>query len=115
MTLASCGRVLAGCLLVVLVVLALPDAATPQSRAAEAPPNIVLIFPDNIGVGEVGVYGGNRGVPTPRLDSLARDGVRLTKRRAPRHVDCLSRDQGHWCAPATAQARVPGALDVARF
>ena len=29
-------------------------------------PNIVLIFPDNLGWGEVGVYGSVRGVPTPR-------------------------------------------------
>jgi arylsulfatase len=40
-------------------------------------PNIVLIFPDNLGWGEVGVYGGVRGVPTPRLDQLAADGIRL--------------------------------------
>ncbi|MEW5916311.1 MAG: arylsulfatase [Gemmatimonadota bacterium] len=41
-------------------------------------PNIVLIFADNLGVGEIGVYGGDRGVPTPRLDGLAREGIRLT-------------------------------------
>lgn len=51
---------------------------TYQKRKPSSPPNIVLIFPDNIGVGEVGVYGGNRGVPTPRLDGLARAGLRLT-------------------------------------
>ena len=76
MTLASCARVVAGC-----VLLAIPVASAPQRQAATSPstpPNIVLIFPDNIGVGEVGVYGGNRGVPTPRLDGLAREGMRLT-------------------------------------
>jgi arylsulfatase len=46
--------------------------------APEPPPNIVLMFPDNLGIGEVGVYGGNRGVPTPRLDRLAAQGLRLT-------------------------------------
>jgi arylsulfatase len=40
-------------------------------------PNIVLIFPDNLGWGEVGVYGSVRGVPTPRLDKLAAQGMRL--------------------------------------
>jgi arylsulfatase len=40
-------------------------------------PNIVLIFPDNLGWGEVGVYGSVRGVPTPRLDRLASEGMRL--------------------------------------
>jgi arylsulfatase len=41
-------------------------------------PNIVLMFPDNLGWGEVGAYGSVRGVPTPQLDSLAKDGIRLT-------------------------------------
>src|SRR5262245_48335071 len=46
---------------------------TSQSRR----PNIVLIFPDNLGWGEVGVFGSVRGVPTPRLDRLASEGMRL--------------------------------------
>jgi arylsulfatase len=46
--------------------------------AAQAPrPNIVLIFPDNLGWGEVGVYGSVRGNLTPRLDKLAAEGMRL--------------------------------------
>ena len=46
--------------------------------AAQAPrPNIVLIFPDNLGWGEVGVYGSVRGNLTPRLDQLAAEGIRL--------------------------------------
>lgn len=45
---------------------------------AQAPrPNIVLIFPDNLGWGEVGAYGSVRGDLTPRLDRLASEGVRL--------------------------------------
>ena len=32
---------------------------------AQDKPNVVLIFPDNLGVGEVSAYGGARGVPTP--------------------------------------------------
>ncbi len=45
---------------------------------AQERPNIVLIFPDNLGWGEVGVYGSVRGAPTPRLDQLAAEGIRLT-------------------------------------
>src|SRR5262245_39710835 len=52
--------------------------------AAQAPapapanrPNIVLMFPDNLGWGEVNVYGGVRGAITPRLDRLAAEGLRL--------------------------------------
>src|SRR5688572_24384094 len=59
--------------------LALVVAAVASAQAQPADtPNIVLIFPDNLGWGEVGVYGGVRGAPTPRLDGLAAEGMRLT-------------------------------------
>jgi arylsulfatase len=43
-------------------------------------PNIVLILADNLGWGELGCYGGGvlRGAPTPRIDALAAEGLRLT-------------------------------------
>ncbi|MGA7869287.1 MAG: sulfatase-like hydrolase/transferase, partial [Candidatus Binatus sp.] len=43
-----------------------------------AKPNIVLVLMDNLGWGELGVYGGGilRGAPTPRLDRLAAEGFR---------------------------------------
>jgi arylsulfatase A-like enzyme len=46
---------------------------------AQNKPNIVFIMADNLGYGEVGVYGGGmlRGAPTPRVDSLASEGTRL--------------------------------------
>jgi arylsulfatase len=42
-------------------------------------PNIVLVFMDNFGWGEIGAYGGGilRGAPTPRIDSLADEGLKL--------------------------------------
>ena len=42
-------------------------------------PNIVLILADNLGWGELGCYGGGilRGVPTPRIDALAAQGLRF--------------------------------------
>ena len=40
-------------------------------------PTSCLIFPDNLGWGEVGAYGSVRGVPTPRIDKLAAEGIRL--------------------------------------
>ena len=42
-------------------------------------PNIVFFFWDNLAWGEVGCYGGGvlRGAPTPRIDGLAADGLRL--------------------------------------
>ncbi len=45
--------------------------------AQSSRPNIVLIFPDNLGWGEVGAYGSVRGDLTPRLDTLAAEGLRL--------------------------------------
>jgi arylsulfatase len=51
-------------------------AVTSDAQQARRP-NIVLIFPDNLGWGEVGVYGSVRGAPTPRIDKLASEGMRL--------------------------------------
>lgn len=39
-------------------------------------PNIVIIFTDDQGYGDVGVFGAD--VPTPFLDQMAREGIRLT-------------------------------------
>lgn len=50
------------------VCIAVPvGAAQRQLAAAEGKPNIVLILADNVGYGELGVYGGGilRGAPTP--------------------------------------------------
>jgi arylsulfatase A len=53
-------------------------AVTALLRASEVRrPNVVLITADNLGYGDLGCYG-NRAVKTPRLDQLAREGVRLT-------------------------------------
>src|SRR6476660_7180613 len=54
----------------------------PQANSGDAGstrPNIVLILADNVGYGELGVYGGGilRGAPTPRIDRLASEGLRL--------------------------------------
>ena len=60
---------------------ALTDATT-TAYAADRQPNIVFILTDNRGYGEVGAYGGGltRGAPTPRIDSLAKDGMRFLNR-----------------------------------
>jgi len=44
---------------------------------AHAVPNIVFLYADNIGYGDIGCYG-NREVKTPHLDRLAADGLRCT-------------------------------------
>src|SRR6188474_2249473 len=60
-----------------VIALAVGGFAPVTVNAQNARPNIVLIFPDNLGWGEVGAYGSVRGVPTPRLDKLAAEGIRL--------------------------------------
>jgi arylsulfatase len=55
-----------------------------KASAQQRKPNILFILADNTGYGDIGVYGGGelRGAPTPRLDALAQEGLRLTRRRA---------------------------------
>jgi arylsulfatase A-like enzyme len=59
-------------------VIMLGSGPAPAQVAANKP-NIVFILTDNLGYGELGVYGGGilRGAPTPRIDKLATEGMRL--------------------------------------
>jgi arylsulfatase len=59
--------------------LAIAGVGTTAWAERAAGPNIVLMMADNLGYGEVGCYGGGvlRGAATPRIDSLARQGIRL--------------------------------------
>ena len=64
--------------------LALLGAVAPANAANKEPapagkPNILFILVDNLGYGEIGSYGGGvtRGAPTPRIDNLAKSGLRL--------------------------------------
>ena len=62
--------------LLVMLSFLLTTAASAQQK-----PNVVFILADNIGYGDLGPYGGGelRGAPTPRIDQLAREGLRLTQ------------------------------------
>lgn len=46
-------------------------------RADDVPPNIVVLFADDLGYGELGCQG-NPQIPTPHIDSIASNGVRFT-------------------------------------
>jgi len=52
------------------------------SAAAEQRPNILLIYADDVGYGDLSCYGGKH-VETPNLDKLAREGVRFTDGHSP--------------------------------
>ena len=72
------------------ITLVLLSLAIAPGTAADAPPNVVLIFADDLGYGDVGYQGG--GVPTPHIDSIASGGVVFTDG----YVTCAV------CAPSRA-------------
>jgi arylsulfatase len=59
----------------------LAQAQQPAAQQPAQKPNVVFILADNVGYGDLGPYGGGelRGAPTPRIDQLAREGLRLTQ------------------------------------
>jgi arylsulfatase len=48
---------------------------------AQDRPNVVIMLADNVGYGDIGAYGAGevRGMPTPRIDQIASEGLRLTQ------------------------------------
>ena len=45
--------------------------------AADRPPNVVIIYADDLGYGDVGCFG-NKSIRTPNIDRIATEGVRFT-------------------------------------
>src|SRR5262245_48240458 len=75
------SRLLSLAVMVQLATLALSLAARAQNAPAGdgQRPNIVFVLMDNLGYGEIGSYGSGmlRGAPTPRIDKLATESMRL--------------------------------------
>ncbi len=63
-----------GIVLACLVAPAVGADATHEKR----PPNVVIIFADDLGYGDLGCYG-HPTIRTPNLDRMAREGLRLTQ------------------------------------
>lgn len=61
-----------------------------QARAAERLPNVIIIFTDDQGYGDVGVFGA-KGFTTPNLDRLAAEGCKFTNFHVPQPVCSASR------------------------
>jgi arylsulfatase A len=59
------------------------------ASTATRPPNIVLIFCDDLAYGDIGPFGSK--TPTPNLDRLAREGMRFTDFYVPQAVCSASR------------------------
>ncbi len=78
--------------IITLLILVLASAVTnsPHSAASEADsarrPNVVIILADDLGYGDVGCYHENSRIQTPRIDQLAREGLRFTDAHTPSSV-----------------------------
>ena len=66
---------------IIMMVIGALISITNPAAAGDSKPNVVFILADNVGYGDLGPYGGGelRGAPTPRIDQLAREGLRLTQ------------------------------------
>lgn len=72
-------RMLSTTLVLASVALAiiLSSTVAAPARADQPRPNVVLIFADDLGYGDLGCYGATK-VQTPNIDQLAKDGRRFT-------------------------------------
>jgi arylsulfatase A-like enzyme len=69
------------CLTVSVTLSTLTALVVTPALSQNQKPNVVFILADNVGYGDIGVYGGGelRGAPTPNIDQLARNGLRFTQ------------------------------------
>lgn len=63
-------------LITVLFLISFAGSREARSQSGQSP-NIVVIYSDDIGYGDVGAYGAEK-IDTPNIDSLAQNGVRFT-------------------------------------
>ena len=86
-----------------------PRPRSPSPPPAPPRPNIVVILADDLGYGDVGCYNPASGIPTPHMDRLAAEGVRLTDAHAASAVCTPSRYAlltGRYCWRTPLQRRV---------
>ncbi len=69
-------------LLPLLVACGLVSCIPPTKTPADSRPNIVIIYADDLGYGDVSSYGATA-ISTPHIDRLAREGLRFTRGHAP--------------------------------
>ncbi len=104
------------CLLLATICLLAYQSAWSQ-QANQNKPNIVLIYTDDLGYGDLGAYGSSA-IPTPNMDRLAQNGVRYTNAHAtsatctPSRFSLLTgkyawRKEGTGIAPGNAALLIP--------
>ena len=87
-----------------------------ETTAPAAPPNIVLIYTDDLGYGDVSSYGATA-FQTPNIDRLATEGLRFTRAHAPSATCTPSRyalltGEYAWRRAGTGIARGDAALII---
>jgi arylsulfatase A len=58
-------------------------------------PNILIIYTDDLGYGDLGCYNAKSKIPTPNIDKLAKEGMRFTDAHSPATVCTPSRYSLH--------------------
>jgi arylsulfatase len=59
-------------------------------QAAPQKPNVIMLFIDDLGMGDIGAFG-CKDIPTPQIDRLAKEGVMLTQMYVTNPPCCPSR------------------------
>lgn len=84
MNLSDVTRLVVGCAgqrwawLVVCLGVALVGCLSADSKAFAKQPNVLILYADDLGFGDLGCYNPKSKIPTPNLDRLAAEGMRFT-------------------------------------
>ena len=72
------GLIFQTIILLLIAPIEVTDLSGKQAAAAETDrPNIIILMIDDLGYGDIGCFG-NKRIPTPHVDALARQGSRCT-------------------------------------
>lgn len=67
------------------------SCSVPDKQAENENPNIIIIYTDDLGYGDIGVYNKDSKIPTPNMDKLAQEGVLFTDAHSPAGICAPSR------------------------
>ena len=74
-----------------LTSLVLIASLSPPALAAQDLPNVVIVYADDLGYGDLSSYNPSAAYETPRLDRLAAEGIRFTDAHSPSTICSPSR------------------------
>src|SRR3546814_12983193 len=78
----SVGKIAAAAITFTVSTLSACSSQKHHVKAQVNRPNVVIILADDLGFSDLGSFGGE--IDTPKLDALAKAGLRLTDRKSPR-------------------------------